>query len=311
MAFSRKQIIQPKIIDMNVLISEHNKMLGRLLGENIEIVTELEAESDKVLIDPGQMQQVVMNMAVNARDAMPFGGTLTVTTANLEISEESTERQPGSSPGHHLVLSVSDTGVGMNEATRSRVFEPFFTTKGRDKGTGLGLSTVYGIVKQNNGFIQVSSEPDKGTTFSILLPAVEPVAAENGQATDESKSFEGSETVLLVEDDENVRSFMESILSKHGYTVRTAENGDEALRVFREHPGGVDLVVTDVVMPIMSGRELVDKLRARQPDLKCIYVSGYTDEAIVHHGVLDEDVELIQKPFSREALLMKIREVLD
>jgi PAS domain S-box-containing protein len=311
LAFSRKQIAQPKLVGVNALLNEHNKMLRRLLGENIEIVTELEAATDTVLIDPGQIEQVVMNIAVNARDAMPFGGTLRIRTTNAELREGTGLRLPYVTPGSYLALLISDTGVGMNETVRSRVFEPFFTTKGRDKGTGLGLSTVYGIVKQNNGFIDVSSQPNEGTTFNILLPIADPTSARDGIARLESSDVRGTETVLLVEDDEGVRSYMMSILERQGYTVLPAAHGEEALRIHREHPRTIDLVVTDVVMPIMSGRELVDHLHATQPDLKCIFVSGYTDDAIVHHGVLDEGVVLIQKPFSRQALLAKIRDVLD
>ena len=311
LAFSRKQIIQPKIIDVNALVREHNKMLARLLGEDINIVTNLHAELDTVLVDPGQMEQVLLNIAVNARDAMPFGGTLTVETRNRKCDGEVGTAQVNEGQRECLVLTMSDTGVGMNEDTISRIFEPFFTTKGREKGTGLGLSTVYGIVKQNNGSIQVKSEPGQGSSFEIVFSVTDSPFSTESQVTEDADSLSGTETILLVEDDANVRDYMQSIISRHGYNVLTAENGEAALELHGKLADGVDLVISDVVMPRMSGPEFVKELLEHQPGLRHLFVSGYTDDAIVHHGVLDDGVELMQKPFSRMALLKKIRTLLD
>jgi len=311
LAFSRKQIIQPKIIDVHTLIRELNKMLERLLGEDIAIVTKLNAEFDTVLVDPSQMEQVVLNIAVNARDAMPFGGTLTIETRNEAIESPVGSADTDSHTARDLHLTLKDTGVGMNEATRSRIFEPFFTTKGREKGTGLGLSTVYGIVMQNHGAIDVTSEPGQGSTFGISFPVADTPFKEADLTVTEIRDLSGTETILLVEDDSNVRAYMSSIISKQGYTVHTAENGKAALEQYADKVDTIDLVVGDVVMPVMSGPEFMNELLTRRPDLKCLYVSGYTDDAIVHHGVLDDGVELMQKPFSREALLSKVRAMLD
>jgi PAS domain S-box-containing protein len=312
LAFSRKQIIQPKIVDLNEFLSGMEKMLGRLLGEDVELLAIPEPALWQVEADPGQMEQVIMNLAVNARDAMPMGGKLTIETANMDLDENyfrehGIEKQPGS----YVMLAVSDTGSGMDKETQEHIFEPFFTTKEIDKGTGLGLSTVYGIVKQNNGFIWVYSEPGQGTTFKIYLPKVKgDVEAVEKERTPVVK-LDGSETVLIVEDDDGLRKLAQNVLQQHGYRVLTAENGEDALKVSEAHDGSIDLMITDVVMPKMGGRETAERLQPLYPRMKVIYMSGYTDNAIVHHGVLASGLNFLEKPFSPKGLARKVREVLD
>ncbi len=311
LAFSRKQIVQPEIINLNKLIPEQMKMLSRLLSEDIEIITRLTPDLPQIEADPVQIEQIIMNIAINARDAMPFGGRLTFETASVEFDADYLKNHAEAEPGQFVMLAISDTGVGMDEATRGQVFEPFFTTKGREKGTGLGLATVYGIVKQNRGFVYVYSELQKGTTFKIYLPVAEKdegVIMTNRGSMD---ALQGSETILLVEDDPDVREVTRTTLTDFGYQLLTAVNGEEVLHIFEENRGTINLLLTDVVMPRMSGRELADQLAIADPKLKILYCSGYTDNSIAQHGVLEKGMEFIQKPYTAVDLARKVRSVLD
>jgi two-component system cell cycle sensor histidine kinase/response regulator CckA len=312
LAFSRRQILDLKVLDLNILLRELDKMLRRIIGEDIELVTLLAGDLGRVKIDPGQIEQVILNLAVNSRDAMPSGGKLTIETANVVLDEEYAHAHVTVIPGHYVRLSISDTGVGMPRELKEKVFEPFFTTKERGKGTGLGLSMVYGIVKQIGGNILVYSEPGHGTTFKIYLPRVEE-QLDTFHALDETDSFpRGGETVLLVEDDPSVRNLAHRLLRQQGYRVLEAANGVGALHVAQEHGGEkIHLLLTDVVMPQMGGKELADQLKIFRPDVKVLYTSGYTDDAIVHHGVLEPGIHFLQKPFSLKTLSHKVREVLD
>ena len=312
LAFSRKQMIQPVVLNINHTIAEMDKMLCRMIGEDIDLATILEPELWKVKFDPGQMDQVLMNLAVNAKDAMPKGGKLTIETANVEL-DEVYARQHGMKlkPGPFVVFAVSDTGVGIDEKIRFNIFEPFFTTKEKGKGTGLGLSTVYGIVKQGGGYIWVYSEPGQGTTFKIYLPKSEEEEAFVAEAKTQPQNLEGSETILLAEDDDSARKLIRSSLQEFGYWVLEAQDGKEALQLIEHHKGSIHLLLTDVVMPGMSGRELADRLQPLQPKMKVLYMSGYTDNAIFHHGVLESGMQFIQKPFTPKVLISKVREVLD
>jgi two-component system cell cycle sensor histidine kinase/response regulator CckA len=312
LAFSRRQILDLKVLNMNTLIENLNKMLHRILGEDIELVTLLAEDLGRLKIDPGQIEQVIMNLAVNSRDAMPNGGKLTIETTNIELDEAYTRTHIAVIPGAYVMLSVSDTGCGMTREVRDRIFEPFFTTKEKGKGTGLGLSMVYGIVKQSGGNIFVYSEPGLGTTFKIYLPRVEGAEEWVKPSTIQAESSKGTETILLVEDEEAVRTLARTILERYGYKVLDAANGDEALRIAQEFDGNmIHLMLTDVVMPGMSGRELTDRLISLHPKMKVIYMSGYTDNAIVNHGVLEQRVNYIQKPFTSDTLAQKVRDVLD
>lgn len=311
LAFSRKQVMQPEVLNLNDLITDYNVMLKRLLGENIEIITVFQSDLGMINIDPGQVEQIIMNITVNARDAMPFGGTITIETKNVQLDKEFINNYPERLPGAYVMVAISDTGIGMDEETCNHIFEPFFTTKGRDKGTGLGLSTVYGIVKQNNGCINVYSELHKGTTFKIYFPRIGEKEKKETISSDNLSNLQGSETILLVEDESSVRELTRKILIKFGYNILSADNGKEALEVYQNHKGSIDLLLTDVIMPVMSGRELTNKLLKQQPELKVLYFSGYTDNSIVHHGVLEPGVEFIQKPFSHIELARKIRKVLE
>jgi len=313
LAFSRKQIIQPEILNINALLTDIEKMLGRLIGEDVELLRIPGPALWQVKVDPGQMEQVIMNLVINARDAMPKGGKLTVETANVDL-DENYFRKHGlqeDKPGAYVMLAVSDTGSGMDEETQSHIFEPFFTTKGVGKGTGLGLSTVYGIVKQSGGYIYVHSELGQGTTFKIYLPAVEGEVTQVHKEQTASDDLTGSETILIVEDDDALRNLAREILELQGYNILDAGNGIEALKVSEEHEGEIHLMITDVVMPKMGGRELEERLRPLRPEMKVVYMSGYTDEAIVHHGVLKPGIEFLQKPLRSESLKRKVREVLD
>ncbi|MBW2589585.1 MAG: response regulator, partial [Deltaproteobacteria bacterium] len=294
LAFSRKQIIQPKILDLNELLSGTEKMLGRLLGEDVEILTIFEPALWQVEADPGQMEQVIMNLAVNARDAMPMGGKLTIETANVDLDKNYlSEHGIEGTPGHYVMLAISDTGSGMDKETQEHIFEPFFTTKELGKGTGLGLSTVYGIAKQNKGFIWVYSEPGQGTTFKIYLPKVKEGAEAEEKEQTPVLELGGSETVLIVEDDDGLRKIAETVLKQRGYKVLKAENGEDALRVSEAHDGSIDLLITDVVMPKMGGRETAERLQPLYTQIKVIYMSGYTDNAIVRHGVLEPGLNFL------------------
>ncbi len=311
LAFSRKQILQPVVLDLNSLITDFVKMLKRLIGEDVELETVLAQELRRVEADPGQMEQVIMNLVINARDAMPDGGGLIIETVNADLDEDYTKEHDVSlQPGPYVMLGVSDTGMGMDAETQSLIFEPFFTTKEEGKGTGLGLATVYGIVKQSGGYIWIYSEPGQGTTFKIYLPAVEgePVQVQKEQT---SADFTGSETILIVEDDDVLRNLARKILELQGYKILDAENGIEALRVSDEHEGQIHLMITDVVMPKMGGRELEERLRPLRPEMKVIYTSGYTDDIIAHHGVLKPGIEFLRKPLRSESLKRKVREVLN
>jgi PAS domain S-box-containing protein len=310
LAFSRQQVLQPRVLDLNQIVAGMKPMLTRLLGEDIDLAAVAASDLFRVLADPGQVEQVVMNLAVNARDAMPNGGKLTIETANVELSPDDVAADVGVQAGHYAMLAVSDTGVGMDAATRARIFEPFFTTKDKGKGTGLGLSTVFGIVQQSGGHVGVYSEPGQGCTFKVYLPATDRVAEAPVAAT-MAAVLHGSETILLVEDEPQVRAVECSILRRHGYHVLETSNGGEAFLIAREFAGRIHLMLTDVVMPRMSGRVLAQELAAQRPDMKVLFASGYTDDAIVHHGVLNAGVAFLQKPFTPDALLRKIREVLD
>lgn len=311
LAFSRMQVLRPKILDLNAVLAEMGKMLPRLIREDIELRIVPGASLGRVKADQSQIEQVILNLAVNARDAMPRGGRLTIETTSAELNDEYVRGHTGVRPGKYAMLAVSDTGVGMDSETQAHIFEPFFTTKELGKGTGLGLATVYGIVKQSGGNIWVYSEPGRGTTFKIYLPrvseAVEPVEADAGLA----EPARGHETILVVEDEEAVRELARDILQASGHTVLEARDGREAIRISEQHPGPIHVMLTDVVMPEMSGRELAERLAPLRPTMAVIYMSGYTDNAVVHHGVLDAGTIFLQKPFTPDALARKVREVLD
>jgi PAS domain S-box-containing protein len=312
LAFSRRQIMEMKILDLNALLKDLDRMLHRVIGEDIELTYLLSDNIGKVRVDPGQMEQVILNLAVNARDAMPSGGRLTIETSNAELDEAYAHTHLGSKPGRYVMMSVSDTGLGMSPEVRERAFEPFFTTKDKGKGTGLGLSTCYGIVKQSGGNIWAYSEPGRGTTFKIYLPWVEEVPKEMKHKVEAAEILKGTETILAVEDEIEVRKLVAQILKGQGYTVIEASDGEEAIKAAQKNSGKeIHLLLTDVIMPGMSGRELAVTLGLQHPNLKVLYMSGYTDDAIVHHGVLEEGVNYIQKPFTLDALARKVREVLD
>jgi two-component system, cell cycle sensor histidine kinase and response regulator CckA len=311
LAFSRKQVLQPKVLNLNSVVADVGKMLRRLIGEDIDLLTVSEPSLGQIKADPGQIEQVILNLAVNARDAMPQGGQLTIETANVYLDDEYVRRHIFVQPGQYVMLAVSDTGCGMNAETRERMFEPFFTTKEHGKGTGLGLSTVYGIVKQSGGDIWVYSEVGRGTTIKVYLPRVAEAVGNDETRDTTAKLPQGRETVLLAEDEEQVRRIARVILEMNGYRVLEASGGDEALSIYKQHEGQIDLVMTDVVMPQMSGRELAQILERLQPGIKVLYMSGYTDDAIVRHGLLDQEIAFLQKPFTPEALTCKVREVLD
>jgi PAS domain S-box-containing protein len=311
LAFSRKQVMAPVVLDLNGCVSEMQKMLRRLIGEDIALATVLNAGVGRVKADPGQIQQVIMNLAVNARDALPRGGKLTLQTANVVLDSSYVRLRPEVKPGSYVMLAVSDNGVGMDEETKLRLFEPFFTKKEQGKGTGLGLAMVYGIVKQSGGFIYVYSELGVGTTFKIYLPRTDDEYRPELSTSSRMKSPFGKETVLVVEDEAGVRTLVCQVLRTCGYTVLEAAQGRDAVRVWEEHRGPIHLLVTDVVMPEMGGRELATRLTTLSPDLKVLYLSGYTDDAVVRHGLLRAEAEFLQKPFSPVALARKVREVLD
>ena len=323
LAFSRKQVMAPRLVDLNRIVASIHAMLQRLLGETINLVTVTAPDLGGVKADPGQMEQMILNLCVNARDAMPDGGRLTVRTANVDLDEAAAARLSDARPGPYVLLEVGDTGVGMDAETRSHLFEPFFTTKEQGKGTGLGLSTVYGTVKQSGGHISVESEPGRGSTFTVYLPRVAaPVAPPDRPVADAPVPRSGAspeailtpgrgETILLAEDAQRVRAVVREILEMSGYVVLEARQGAEALELSNRHAGTIHLLVTDVVMPQMSGRELAQRLATLRPELKVLYMSGYTDDAIVRHGVLASGIAFLSKPFTPNALALKVREVLD
>jgi PAS domain S-box-containing protein len=312
LAFSRKQVLQPRVLNLNAVVANMEKMLRRLIREDIELATVLDPALGRVKADPGQIEQVIMNLAVNARDAMPQGGKLTIETMNVYLDEDYARQHVDVQPGPYVMLAVSDTGVGMDEETLSHLFEPFFTTKEKGAGTGLGLATVYGIVKQSGGHIWVYSEPEPGTTFKIYLPRVEEAVELLQPGAALAKLPQGTETVLLVEDADMVRELARRVLLQNGYTVLVARHGGEALQVCEQNEGPLHLLVTDVVMPGgMSGRDLAENLAPLHPGMKVLYISGYTDNAIARHGVLEPGIAFLQKPFTPDSLVRKVREVLD
>lgn len=311
LAFSRKQVLQLEVLDINVLIRGTEKMLRRLIGEDIKLTTHLTPTLWKVKADATQMEQIIMNLAVNARDAMPNGGKLTIETANVELDEEYVRQHAGAKAGSYAMLAITDSGCGMDQKIQKRIFEPFFTTKERDKGTGLGLSSVYGIVKQSGGCIYAYSEPGKGTTFKVYLPCTDNDVEPPKQVKPTIESFQGTETVLLVEDDASVRVLVSRILSEYGYTVLEAESGEEAIKLCQHHKESIQLLLTDVIMTGMNGRELSARLSSFIPQLKTLFMSGYPDNAIVHHGVLKKGIAFIQKPVTADILVRQVRKVLN
>ncbi len=307
--FSRQQIMEPKVVDLNALLADMDKMLQRVLGEDVALVSTARSIG-RVMVDPTSIGQVVMNLAVNARDAMPTGGKLTIETGDVVLDDEFARAHVGVAPGRYVMLAVSDTGTGMDKATLAQIFEPFFTTKARGKGTGLGLSTAFGIVRQSGGTVWVYSEPDHGTTFKVYLPRVD-APADVVHVTIAPATLRGSETILLVEDEDQVRAVARGILVRSGYDVMEARSGGEALLMCEKHPGVIHLLLSDVVMPQMSGAELAKRLASERPSMKVLCMSGYTDDSIVRHGVLDANFAFLQKPLTPETLTRKVREVLD
>jgi PAS domain S-box-containing protein len=310
LAFSRSQVLAPQVLDLNSVVANVEKMLRRLIGEDVELVTVLGGDLGRIKADPGQLEQVIMNLVVNARDAMPQGGKLTIETADVELDDAYARSHMTVEPGRYVMLGVSDTGTGMDRETQAHIFEPFFTTKEKGKGTGLGLATVYGIIKQSGGYVWVYSEPGQGATFKIYLPRIEAPAAAAAASPSLSPS-QGHETILLAEDEPALRALARRVLESKGYKVLEARNGEDALIVADQNPGMVDLLLTDVVMPGMSGRELAEQLHFKNRNLKVLYMSGYTDDAIVHHGVLGSGMAFLQKPFTPEGMARRVRDVLD
>ena len=309
LAFSRQQVLEPKVVDLNAAVSGIERLLGRVLREDIQLRCTLSADAGTVRVDPGQLEQVIMNLAVNARDAMPNGGQLTVETANVDLDETYMQAHPLAAPGRYVMLAVTDTGTGMDAATQAQIFEPFFTTKEVGKGTGLGLATVQGIVQQSGGFIWVYSEPNQGTCFKIYLPRVDALVSEVAAVAGESTR--GTETVLVVEDVEAVRAVTRRMLERYGYRVLEAADGEAAIRLAANSAEHIHLLLTDVVMPNVSGRDLAEVFAKRYPDSKVLFMSGYTDDAIVRHGILQEGIAYLQKPFTPDSLASKVRKVLD
>ena len=310
LAFSRRQIIQPRVMNVNATVVQTEKMLRRLIGEDVELVKSLQPDVGNIKADPSHLEQAIVNLVVNSRDAMLTGGRITIETADVILDETYARSHVGVQPGPFVMLAISDTGSGMDAETRQRIFEPFFTTKQRGKGTGLGLATVYGTVKQVGGDIWVYSEPGKGTVIKLYFPRVNEAATENGGETALPPRGESGETILVVEDEKAVRELTVRMLQKLGYSVLVAAGGAEAIGIAGSYAGTISLLLTDVVMPNMSGRQVADQLLAMRPGLKVLYLSGYTDTTVIHHGVLDNDVDFLPKPFSREVLARKIREVL-
>jgi CheY-like chemotaxis protein/two-component sensor histidine kinase len=310
LAFSRKQILEFKPVDLNRVVAGLRNLLQRTIREDIEMAFDLSPEPEVVMADVGQIEQVIMNLAVNAADAMPEGGRLTIETSNVYLDEEYTKSHQSAEPGRHAMLAISDSGQGMDEATREHIFEPFFSTKG-EQGTGLGLSTVYGIIKQHGGNIWVYSESGGGTIFKIYLPVADKSKTEEKARPEVTQDLKGSETILLVEDNDQVRRLAKSVLSRNGYQVLDAKDGGEALEILGGHEGPVHLLLSDVVLPGMNGKELYEKALVMRPSLQVLYMSGYTGNVIAHRGVLDEGVQFIQKPFTVHGLATKVRELLD
>jgi CheY-like chemotaxis protein len=312
LAFSRQQVLQPEKIDLNEVITNTQAMLQRLIGEDVRLTTELTTGVPPIWADSGQVEQIIFNLAVNARDAMPNGGTLTIATSSETLDEDQAKERVGLEAGDYVILRISDTGTGMDESVQARIFEPFFTTKPTGQGTGLGLATVFGIVQQSGGHIAVQSVPQRGTSFEIYLPQAEHAAPVQFElAPGITSAADAAETLLLVEDDSGVRNVARRVLSEFGYRVLEAVDGIDALRVWHEQNGNVDLVITDVVMPGMGGQELVKRLAELRPDTKVLYVSGYTDSSALRAGFTDTGPPLLRKPFTATSLADKVREILD
>jgi PAS domain S-box-containing protein len=312
LAFGRQQLLQPRVLDLCQIVAGMEVMLQRLIGEELELVMTLAPECGKIMADPGQIEQLLMNLVVNARDAMPEGGRLSITAEDVVLGKNYAAEHVGATAGPHVLLRVSDTGVGMDEATQAHMFEPFFTTKEPGEGTGLGLATVFGIVKQSGGTIEVFSELNRGTTFNIYLPMADraTLVQSSVPTPPQSEVLHGTETILLVEDDEQVRVLVRTILGRYGYNVLDAQSGGDALLLCEQYSSGIDLLLTDVVMRRMSGRELAERLLKERPKMKVLYMSGYTDDAVVRHGVFYSGVAFIQKPITPEPLARKVREAL-
>jgi signal transduction histidine kinase/ActR/RegA family two-component response regulator len=310
LAFSRRQVLQPKVLDVNRLIGTLTSMLRRLIGEDIDLQLHLREGLGQVNADPGQIEQVLMNLVVNARDAMPRGGTLTIETANIDLDENYTRTHVTLKPGPYVMIAVSDTGTGMDDNTKAHAFEPFFTTKVQGRGTGLGLSTVFGIVRQSGGGVDIYSALGKGTSAKVYLPRIDqPEVIESSERR--AKVSQGTETILVAEDDEMVRSLVKETLQRHGYDVLDAAGPLEAQKISDSHRGAIHLLITDVVMPKVNGRDLAARLLRRRPAMKVLYMSGYTDGAVVNNGILRKEVAFLQKPFTPAALAEKVREVLE
>jgi two-component system, cell cycle sensor histidine kinase and response regulator CckA len=310
LAYGRRQILRPAFLEVNDVITHLMKMLERLIGENIQLNSVLGSHVDTVYADRGMVEQVLMNLCINARDSMPNGGILTIASGNIFFDEADCERQPWAKPGAFVFMSIMDTGCGMDPDTLKQIFEPFFTTKGVGKGTGLGLSTVYGIISQHNGLIHAQSVPGKGTTISVFLPARKNAALLQ-EMESEAPIPGGNEIILLAEDDESVRKLVRTVLEKAGYTVMEASNGVEAERLFKGHSQTIDLLLLDVIMPEMGGRAVFDKAKDIKPSIRALFASGFSEDAIHTNFILEEGLNFVQKPYERKLLLKRVREVLD
>jgi hypothetical protein len=309
LAFSRRQIVEPRVLDIRDVLGDMELMLRRLLGEHIELVFRVDDHVGHVKVDPSQVQQIILNLALNGRDAMPDGGTLLLEVADVELDAPYAREHPGTVPGSYVMLAVSDTGIGMDDETRARVFEPFFTTKPQGSGTGLGLSTVYGIVKQSQGSVWVYSEPGRGSSFKVYFPTVQAPASRPADQPD-FELLSGSETILIVEDEPSLRELLRRVLAQHGYVAVAAATAEEALTIARRHTGPLHLLITDVVLPQMNGRVLADELAAIRPETRVLFMSGYTDDAVVRSGSVERGAPFLQKPFTPEGVARKVREVL-
>jgi CheY-like chemotaxis protein len=311
LAFSRKQILDLRPLELNEVLGNFEKMLRHFIGEDIEVTMHLDPSVGAIMGDPTQIEQILLNLAINARDAMPNGGKLTLETKNLFLDEAYARTHSEVQPGPYVMLGVSDTGHGMDANVLSRIFDPFFTTKGKERGTGLGLSTVYGIVKQHQGHVSAYSEPDQGSTFRVYLPLLQQASEQEPASPAVATQLRGNETILIVEDDEIVRQLTSEVLEALGYKILQGRDPEEAKRVTALHEGPIHLLLTDVVLPQMDGKSLFHFLSPLFPEMRVLYVSGYTENAIVHHGVLDAGVKFLQKPFTVQALSRKVREVLE